>query len=104
MDRDRSSTSPWEYMGFELEVRKGGPREHPVTIRSLAGETLVLPTRELLYDSARDEYLYFSSKTPLVRYLELPRPVERLSVVLPPGILGTVVGHLCLGQPNAERE
>lgn len=29
MDRDSSSTSSWEYVDFELETRKGGPRGYP---------------------------------------------------------------------------
>ncbi len=38
MDRDTSSTSPWEYVDFELEIRKGNGPKYPVVVRSPAGE------------------------------------------------------------------
>jgi hypothetical protein len=81
MNRDRSLTSPWEYMDFELEIPKGGYREHPATVRSLTGEMQMLP-RELMYDLRRNEYLCFSSGIPLVRYLKLSQLVEQLPVML----------------------
>jgi CHAT domain len=45
---------------------------------------------EFIYDSSRREYLCLSSKTPLVRYLDVHEPVEQLSVVPPLRILGMV--------------
>jgi pyruvate/2-oxoglutarate dehydrogenase complex dihydrolipoamide acyltransferase (E2) component len=45
---------------------------------------------EFLYDPDRDEYLSLSSKTPLVRYLDLHQPVEQLPVSPPLRILGMV--------------
>lgn len=103
MDRDSSSTSPWEYMDFELQTRKGDSREYSVAIRLRTGEAQVL-LREFLYDSDRDEYLCLSFNTPLVRYLELPQPVERLPMMSAPGTLGMLVSPLGLGQPNVKRE
>src|SRR5215207_1439161 len=38
MDAHSGSTSSWDYLDFELEIRGGGPREYPVAVRSPAGE------------------------------------------------------------------
>ena len=38
MDTHSGSMSSWNYLDFELEIRGGGPREYPVTVRSPAGE------------------------------------------------------------------
>src|SRR3982751_2081443 len=38
MDRGSGSTSRWDCIDFELEIREGGPREYPVAVRSPAGE------------------------------------------------------------------
>lgn len=176
MDEYSGSTSSWDYLDFELEIRQGLPREYPVSVRSPAGEALaqmrfpydqwelkdrlqsleiallrsggtrrriaspeehtvqdfgrglfeallvgdvrtryemslsearrqgkglrlklriqpselaVLPW-EFLYDAERDRYLCLSSNTPLVRYLDLPQPVEPLSVSPPLRVLGMV--------------
>lgn len=45
---------------------------------------------ELLYDDAREEFLASSNGTPLVRYLDLPQPVEALRVDGPLRILVVV--------------
>ena len=176
MDEYSGSTSAWDYLDFELEIREGVPREYPVSVRSPAGEALaqmrfpydqwelkdrlqsleiallrsggtrrriaspeehtvqdfgrglfeallvgdvrtryemslsearrqgkglrlklriqpselaVLPW-EFLYDAERDRYPCLSSNTPLVRYLDLPQPVEPLSVSPPLRVLGMV--------------
>src|SRR5215218_484995 len=190
MDSGSDSTSRWECIDFELEIREGGPRDYPVTVRSLAGEAQEemhfpfdkwelenklqaleiallrsggprrrIPTEkerivqdfgqglfqallvgelrtryemslrearsqnkglslklriqppelarlpwEFLYDSGRDKYLCRSSKTPLVRYLDLPQPVEQLAVTPPLKVLGMVASPLGLPQLNVERE
>jgi hypothetical protein len=162
MDRSVRSTSTWEYLDFELEIRKGTRRKYTVCVRSPEGEAqeemrfpfdkrelkgklkdletavllsgrkrrrirtpeaqgvqdfgqnlfqsllhgeirahydlslreakrqnkglrlklriqppelAVLPW-EFLYDPGRSSYLCLSSKTPLVRYLELREPIE----------------------------
>ena len=103
MDKDGSLTSPWEDVDFELEIRIGDPRECTVAVRSLASEAQVM-LREFLYDSGHNEYLCLSSKAPLVRYLELSRPVEQLPVMPPLGISRMVAGLPGLGQPNVKRE
>ena len=38
MDTHGGSTSSWDYLDFELEIRVGGPREYPLAVRSPAGE------------------------------------------------------------------
>jgi tetratricopeptide (TPR) repeat protein len=58
---------------------------------------------EFLYDSERD-YLGLSTMTPLVRYLDAPQPVERLTVTLPLRILGMVASPQGLPQLDVRRE
>jgi hypothetical protein len=176
MNKNSGSTDSWDYLDFELEVREGGPRAYPMSIRSPAGEAqqemrfpfdewelkdrlqaleiallrsggtrrripspeehtvqdfgrglfeallvgdartryemslsearrqgkglrlklriqpselAVLPW-EFLYDAERDRYPSLSSNTPLVRYLDLPEPVEPLPVSPPLRVLGMV--------------
>jgi len=45
---------------------------------------------EFLYDAVHDEYLCLYPNTPLVRYLDLPDPIEQLQVSPPLRILGMV--------------
>ena len=58
---------------------------------------------EFLYDPDRD-YLCLSSKTPLVRYLDLPQPVERLRVRPPLKVLGMVASPIGLAPLDIEHE
>ncbi|MBN1877349.1 MAG: SUMF1/EgtB/PvdO family nonheme iron enzyme [Anaerolineae bacterium] len=46
---------------------------------------------EFLYDSRRAEYVCLSQETPVVRYLELPSPIQPLPITPPLRILGMVV-------------
>jgi hypothetical protein len=190
MDTHSGSTSSWDYLDFELEIRGGGPREYPVAVRSPAGEAqgqmrfpfdewelrdrlqsleiallrsggtrrripspeehtvqdfgrglfesllvgdvrtryemslsearrqgkglrlklriqpselTVLPW-EFLYDAERDRYPSLSSNTPLVRYLDLPQPVEPLRVSPPLRVLGMVTSPLGLDPLDVEHE
>ena len=190
MDARSGSTSSWDYLDFELEIRGGGPREYPVAVRSPAGEAqaqmrfpfdawelkdrlqaleiallrsggtrrrmpspdehtvqdfgrglfeallvgdvrtryemslsearrqgkglrlklriqpselAVLPW-EFLYDAERDRYPSLSSNTPLVRYLDLPQPVEPLPVSPPLRVLGMVTSPLGLDPLDVEHE
>jgi hypothetical protein len=182
MDKGSGSTSPWDYLDFELEIREGGPRDYPVAVRSPAGEAqaqmrfpfdewelrdrlqaleiallrsggtrrripspeertvqdfgrglfealmvgdvrtryemslsearrqgkglrlklrihppgLAVLTWEFLYEAERDRYPSLSTNTPLVRYLDLPQPVEPLCVSPPLRILGMVTSPLGL--------
>src|SRR5215212_5678462 len=190
MESNSGSMSSWDYLGFELEIREGVPREYPVSVRSPAGEALaqmrfpydewelkdrlqsleiallrsggtrrriaspeehtvqdfgrglfesllvgevrtryemslsearrqgkglrlklriqpselaVLPW-EFLYDAERDRYPCLSSNTPLVRYLDLPQPVEPLRLSPPLRVLGMVTSPLGLDQLDVEHE
>jgi hypothetical protein len=190
MDTDSGSTSSWDYLDFELEIRGGGPREYPVAVRSPAGEAqgemrfpydewelkdrlqsleiallrsggtrrriaspeehtvqdfgrglfesllvgdvrtryemslsearrqgkglrlklriqpseLAMLPWEFLYDAERDRYPSLSSNTPLVRYLDLPQPVEPLRVSPPLRVLGMVTSPLGLNPLDVEHE
>jgi beta-lactam-binding protein with PASTA domain len=190
MDKSVRSTSTWEYLDFELEIRKGTRRKYTVCVRSPEGEAqeemrfpfdkrelkgklkdletavllsgrkrrrirtpeaqgvqnfgqnlfqallhgeirahydlslreakrqnkglrlklriqppelAVLPW-EFLYDPGRSSYLCLSSKTPLVRYLELREPIEQLAVSPPLKILGMVASPSDLTPLNVEHE
>src|SRR5215207_1798715 len=190
MDKNNQRTRPWDYVDFELEIRKGARRKYPVCVRSPEGEAqeemrfpfakkelqdklkdlenavllsgrrrrrihtpeaqsardfgqalfqallcgevrthydlslreakrqnkglrlkldiqppelTVLPW-EFLYDPGRNVYLSLSSKTPLVRYIELREPVEQLSVTPPLRILGMVASPLDLDPLDVEQE
>jgi beta-lactam-binding protein with PASTA domain len=59
---------------------------------------------EFLYDPDRDEYLSLSSKTPLVRYLDLHQPIEQLPVSPPLRILGMVSSPRDLPELDIEHE
>src|SRR5215210_6134697 len=190
MDTRSGTTSSWDYLDFELEIRGGGPREYPVAVRSPAGEAQgqmrfpydewelkdrlqsleiallrsggtrrriplpeehtvqdfgrglfesllvgdvrtryemslsearrqgkglrlklrILPSElavlpwEFLYDAERDRYPSLSSNTPLVRYLDLPQPVEPLHMSPPLRVLGMVASPLGLDPLDVEHE
>jgi hypothetical protein len=42
MDRGSSSTSPWKYMDFGLQARKGDSRKYSAAVRLLMGKAQVL--------------------------------------------------------------
>ena len=77
--------------GLRLKLRIGPP------------ELAALPW-EFLYDPDQAEYLCLSRRTPIVRYLELPRPIEHLTVTPPLRILGMVVSPTDLPTLDVERE
>jgi hypothetical protein len=64
---------------------------------------LALLPWELLYDPDSGEYLCFSSSTPLVRYVDLSRPIEQLPVTPPLRILGMVASPTDLPRLDVER-
>src|SRR5215203_6366268 len=190
MDAHSGSTSSWDYLDFELEIRGGGPRKYPVAVRSPAGEArtemrfpfdewelkdrlqaleiallrsggtrrripspeehtvqdfgrglfeallvgevrtryemslsearrqgkglrlklriqpselAVLPW-EFLYDAERDRYPSLSSNTPLVRYLDLPQPVDPLRMSPPLRVLGMVASPSGLDPLDVKHE
>jgi len=72
-------------------------------LRIQPSELAVLPW-EFLYDAERDRYPSLSSNTPLVRYLDLPQPVEPLRVSPPLRVLGMVTSPLGLNPLDVEHE
>ena len=60
-----------------------------IKLRILAPELAALPW-EYLYDARLANYLCLSLNTPVVRYLELPRPIPALPVKPPLRVLGMV--------------
>ncbi len=65
-------------MGLRLKLRIQSP------------ELAVLPW-EFLYDFRQAEYVCLSRNTPIVRYLEIPQPIQPLTVTPPLRILGMAV-------------
>jgi hypothetical protein len=63
----------------------------------------VLPW-EFLYDAERDRYPSLSSNTPLVRYLDLPQPVEPLQMSPPLRVLGMVTSPSGLDPLDVKHE
>ncbi len=59
---------------------------------------------EFLYDTGVAEYVCLSSNTPVVRYLELPRPPQPLIVTPPLSILGMTASPKGLVDLDIERE
>jgi hypothetical protein len=59
---------------------------------------------EFLYDSRQAEYLCLSGHTPIVRYLELPQPIQPLTVTPPLRILGMVASPRDLKPLDVTRE
>jgi CHAT domain len=69
------------------EQRNAGLR---IRLRISDPELAALPW-EFLFDSRNGEYICLSQRTPVIRYLELPQPVESLLVAPPLRILGMIV-------------
>jgi hypothetical protein len=59
---------------------------------------------EFLYDPRQAEYLCLSRHTPIVRYLELPQPIQPLTVIPPLRILGMVASPRDLSPLDVGRE
>ena len=74
-----------------------------VKLRINAPELMALPW-EFLYDPRQAEFVTLSRYTPLVRYVELPRPESTLAVQAPLRILGMVATPSDVRQLDAERE
>jgi uncharacterized membrane protein HdeD (DUF308 family) len=72
-------------------------------LRIQPSELAVLPW-EYLYDAENDRYPSLSSNTPLVRYLDLPRPVAPLRVSPPLRVLGMVTSPSGLNPLDVEHE
>lgn len=59
---------------------------------------------EYLYDGSRQEFLGLSKETPIVRYLELPEPVKRMSVPAPINLLAILAGPTDYPELKTEEE
>jgi CHAT domain len=59
---------------------------------------------EFLYDPHQGNYFCLSSETSIVRYLEIPSPIEQLPITRPLGILGMVANPRDLVQLNVGHE
>jgi tetratricopeptide (TPR) repeat protein len=77
-----------------------------IRLRIRPPELVPLPW-ELLYDIQQDDYVGLSTRTPIVRDLKLPRPVESTQVRGPLRILGMISNPSALNAPlkiHEERE
>lgn len=72
-------------------------------LRIQSPELAALPW-EFLYDAGQAEYICLSSKTPIVRYLELPQPPQPLTITPPLRILGMVVDLTDLASLDIDSE
>lgn len=59
---------------------------------------------EFLYDARQAEYVCLSRQTPIVRYLELPQPIQPVTVTLPLHILGMIASPSDLMPLDVTRE
>jgi formylglycine-generating enzyme required for sulfatase activity len=77
---------------YDVSLREAAAQDKGLRIklRVQSPELAVLPW-EFVYDPRHAEYVCLSRKTPLVRYLELPQPVQPLRAELPLRILGMAV-------------
>jgi hypothetical protein len=72
-------------------------------LRIQAPELAALPW-EFIYDSRQAEYVCLSRNTPVVRYLELPQPIQPLSVTAPLRIFGMIASPRDLPALDVESE
>lgn len=90
---------------FDLSRREARREERGLRIklRFETAELAALPW-EYLFDARQADYLSRSLSTPVVRYIELPHPVDPLLVKLPLRILGVVVSPTDLEPLDVEHE
>ncbi|MBA3424853.1 MAG: CHAT domain-containing protein, partial [Rubrobacter sp.] len=90
---------------YEVSLREARRQNRGLRLklRIRPPELAVLPW-EFLYDAERDRYPSLSSKTPLVRYLDLPDPAEPVRVSPPLRVLGMVTSPRGLEPLNVEHE
>ncbi|UCH93309.1 MAG: SUMF1/EgtB/PvdO family nonheme iron enzyme [Candidatus Aminicenantes bacterium] len=84
----------------EADQQRKGLR---LKLRILSPELAALPW-EFIFDERYSKYLCLSRKTPVVRYLELPQPIQPLKVTLPLRILGMTACPSDLPSLDVERE
>ncbi|MBA3792013.1 MAG: CHAT domain-containing protein, partial [Rubrobacter sp.] len=90
---------------YEVSLREARRQNRGLRLklRIQPPELAVLPW-EFLYDAERDRYPCLSNKTPLVRYLDLPEPVEPVRVSPPLRVLGMVTSPQGLAPLDVEHE
>jgi len=90
---------------YEVSLREARQQKKGLRLKlRIHPPKLALLPWEFLYDPDSGEYLCFSSNTPLVRYVDLRRPVEQLPVTPPLKILGMVASPTDLPQLDVEKE
>ncbi len=90
---------------YDVSLTKAHAQNHGlrVKLRILDPRLAALPW-EFLYDADQGEYVCLTGETPIVRYLELPRPPRPLPVQLPLRVLGMVANPQDLQPLDAARE
>jgi hypothetical protein len=87
-------------------IRQRAEAEHKgvrIKLHFLSPQLAALPW-EYLYDPRARDYLTLSRDTPVIRSIELPRPVEPLAVIGPLRILGMVANPKDVPQLDVEQE
>lgn len=92
--------SRYDVSGREARQQGKGLR---LKLRIQPPELAALPW-EFLYDPRQAEYVCLSLATPLIRYVELPQPIQPLLITPPLRILGMIVSPHDLPTLDVERE
>ncbi|MCK4766565.1 MAG: CHAT domain-containing protein [Candidatus Aminicenantes bacterium] len=74
-----------------------------IKLRVQSPELAALPW-EFMFDERQGEFLCLSRRTPIVRYVELPQPIQPVSVELPLRILGMIAAPDDLPDLDIQRE
>lgn len=90
---------------YEVSQLQAANKDRGLRIRLNIQEPNLVPIPwEFLYDSRRREFVCLSNKTPLVRYLELPQPIQPLKVTPPISILGMIASPHDQGLLDVDHE
>jgi len=90
---------------FDVSLRQAAQESKGLRLklRIQSPELAALPW-EFLYDERRGEYLCLSKNTPPIRYLELPQPIQPLTVTPPFRILAMIASPRNLPLLDVDRE
>lgn len=90
---------------YEVSLREAAQQRKGLRLklRIHPPELAALPW-EYLWHPGRSEYVSLSTRTPIVRYLELPQRIQPLAVTPPLRILGMISGPSDLPRLDCERE
>src|SRR5215211_3260658 len=90
---------------YEVSLREARRQNKGLRLKlRIQPPKLALLPWEFLYDPDGGDYLCFSASTPLVRYVDLRRPVEQLPITPPLRILGMVASPTDLPQLDVDKE